>query len=273
VVLLPRSSGSLSSQAKHKDLVRTPVSLGSVHLISSSSVVPSFNMRSVFGRTLLAFALLCFAGSVVSTPTPRGSGSNRTEGYIPWTPGNETVQTWYYALGDPFSTTAVPLIILHGGPGLASPYMSPHEDLYVPATGTDDPGRPVIFYDQVGCGNSTHLPGRPASFWNTDLFMDELDVVLTYFGLVEEGRQFDVLGNSWGGILGSDWASQPLDSPRRFAINHLRKLVVADSPSSFPLWMEGTDKLLEEDGEIGARTLELQSENQTSTQEYADLID
>jgi len=61
------------------------------------------------------------------------------EGYIDVTGG----KVWYKACGLDKSQT--PLIILHGGPGASHYYLDCLEALAC--------DRPVIFYDQLGCGN------------------------------------------------------------------------------------------------------------------------
>ena len=63
-------------------------------------------------------------------------------------------QTWYRVTGDldPESPQA-PLVVLHGGPGVAHNYC-----LMMANLASD--GRAVIHYDKLGCGRSTHLPER-----------------------------------------------------------------------------------------------------------------
>ena len=134
--------------------------------------------------------------------------SNERTGKITFTAKNgKTYQTWYKVLGDPtraFQTSKVPLVILHGGPAIPNPYMSPHEKLFGKKY-LD--GAPIIFYDQIGGGKSSHPHnegegvGDPETFYTVELFMDELDNVLNHFGLLQTGRQFDILGHSWGGML------------------------------------------------------------------------
>ena len=83
---------------------------------------------------------------------------------------------------------ALPLIVLHGGPGMAHNYVANIAAL------ADETGRTVIHYDQVGCGNSTHLVDAPAEFWTPQLFVDEFHAVRTALGI----ERYHVLGQSWG---------------------------------------------------------------------------
>lgn len=123
---------------------------------------------------------------------------------IDFTRDGRTYKTFVKAFGDPtsaYKSSKVPLILLHGGPGIPSPYLSPHEKLY------SRHNIPLIFYDQIGCGRSSHPHmegdgiGDPSVFYTVEFFMDELENVLSHFGLLKEGRQFDLLGHSWGGML------------------------------------------------------------------------
>lgn len=98
-------------------------------------------------------------------------------------------RVWTRQLGD---GTALPLVLLHGGPGCPSPYLEPFE-----ALATD---RPVLFYDQLGCGESD----RPedASLWQLERFVHELEAVVDSLG---QGA-VHLLGHSWGSMLGVDYA-------------------------------------------------------------------
>lgn len=155
---------------------------------------------------------------------------SETSGFIDFKYKGETFQTWYKVIGDLKSSADVtPLLVLHGGPAIPNPYMDPHKELNAAR------GIPLIFYDQIGGGKSTHLKDKPAEFWSLDLFMDELDNVLAHFGIAD---RFDILGHSWGGMLGSDYVAtrQP---------KGLGRLVIADAPASMQLWEVCTNKLLD----------------------------
>ena len=106
------------------------------------------------------------------------------------------------------------------GPGITHEYLIPVSDL--------QETRPVIFYDQLGNGRSTHLPNKPKTFWTIDLFIDELVNLVNYFGI---SSRYDILGHSWGGMLASELVirRQPTG---------LRKLVIADSLCSMESWDE-----------------------------------
>ena len=119
---------------------------------------------------------------------------------------------------------ALPLVVLHGGPGMAHNYLNNLADL----TST---GRTVIFYDQLGCGNSTHLPDAPAEFWSPRLFVEEFHNLLEHFGITE----YHLLGQSWGGMLGAEIA---VERPAGLA-----SLSICNSPASMQLWVEGANEL------------------------------
>jgi len=108
-------------------------------------------------------------------------------------------QTWYRVTGD-LSSDKTPLVVAHGGPGCT------HDYVLALARLADD-GRPVVHYDQLGGGRSTHLPDRGGDFWTVDLFLEELENLLVTLGIND---RYFLLGQSWGGMLSTASAS-PLD--------------------------------------------------------------
>jgi proline iminopeptidase len=104
-----------------------------------------------------------------------------SEGYIDY----RGYRTWYRVVGDQASG-AVPLLALHGGPGSTHHYFGPLERL-----GSE---RPVVLYDQIGCGSSD----RPQDIeWSVAVFREEVDAVRSQLGL----ERIHLLGTSWGGML------------------------------------------------------------------------
>ncbi|MGP4043067.1 proline iminopeptidase-family hydrolase [Streptomyces sp. 2A115] len=130
--------------------------------------------------------------------------------------------TWYRMTGEPGRT---PLVVLHGGPGAGHDYT-------LRIANIAQQGRPVVHYDQLGIGLSTHLPGNGADFWTVQLFLDELDNLLKALGIADA---YHILGQSWGGMLAAEHAV------RRPA--GLRGLVIANSPASMELWLSGAAEL------------------------------
>ena len=120
---------------------------------------------------------------------------------------------------------ALPLIVLHGGPGMAHDYVRNIAAL------ADETGRTVVHYDQFGCGRSTHRPDAPAEFWSPDLFVAEFEQLVEHLGF----DAYHLLGQSWGGMLGAEIAvRQPAG---------LRSLSICNSPASMQLWTQGTSAL------------------------------
>lgn len=185
-----------------------------------------------------------------------------TEGYLDFKVTGEdgveeTFKTWYRVVGD--LNAGTPLITLHGGPGAAHYYLSCLTDLCV-VNGKNT--RAVILYDQVGCGSSTLLPDKPSSFWRPELFMDELDNLVCQLKIAS----FDLLGHSWGGMLGSQYAAtrQPPG---------LRRLVISDSPASMPLWEEAAKTLIAGLPEDVQQTMKKHEEaGTTDSEEYQEVM-
>lgn len=97
-------------------------------------------------------------------------------------------RVWINVVG---SGSGVPLLLLHGGPGGGHDYLEPLGAL------ADD--RPVIFYDQLGCGLSDHPDNT--GLWTMDRFVEELAAVRQALGL----SRFHLYGHSWGGWLAIEY--------------------------------------------------------------------
>ena len=97
-------------------------------------------------------------------------------------------KVWTKIVGD---GSGIPLLLLHGGPGAGHDYLEP-----LAALGDE---RPVIFYDQLGCGKSD-IPDNSA-LWTIERFADEVDEVREQLGI----DRCHLLGQSWGGWLGLEY--------------------------------------------------------------------
>lgn len=134
-------------------------------------------------------------------------------------------RTWYRVVGElPATNGKLPLLVLHGGPGVPHDYL---EDL----AGLADQGRPVVFYDQIGCGKSDHPDD--ASLWTMTTFVEEMAAVREALAL----ERVHLLGHSWGGWLGLEYT---LGDP-----SGLASLVLASTCASLPAFAAETRKLKE----------------------------
>lgn len=182
----------------------------------------------------------------------------RTEGYInfPCAAAGKPCQIWYMCLGD--IKTGRPLVVLHGGPGLCHDYLLSLTDLSREA-------RPLVFWDQIGCGKSTHLPEKfcDYGFWTEQFFLDQITAVLAQLDIQND---YDLLGQSWGGMLAATHAAmQPAG---------LRRLVLASTPFSSKMWMD-TYKRYRENMPDKLRALLMQTRtfSTPSTAEYDGALD
>lgn len=110
--------------------------------------------------------------------------STQREGKIE-VPGGKV---WYRVEGN---GPGVPLLTLHGGPGAGHDYLEP-----LAALGDE---RPVVFYDQLGCGKSD-IPDD-ASLWVAERFAREVQSVRDALGL----ERIHLYGQSWGGWLALEY--------------------------------------------------------------------
>ncbi len=147
-----------------------------------------------------------------------------SEGFVPF----RGFRSWYRVVGDLAQPgpAKFPLLVLHGGPGIPHDYLEPLEELA-------DSGRPIVFYDQLGCGNSDQ-PQHDPLLWSVELFLDELTTVRQELGL----DHIHLFGHSWGGMLAMEYAlTQPAG---------LASLILASTPASIPQWMAEANRLREE---------------------------
>jgi len=139
-------------------------------------------------------------------------------------------RVWCRTVG---SGPGLPLLVLHGGPGFTCEYLDSLAEL--------GDGRPVVMFDQLGCGRSD----RPddASLWTVDRFVAEVACVRRALGL----HQLHLLGQSWGAMLAVDVVLA--------GATGIAGLILASPPLSIPLWMADARRLRAQLPERVQRTL------------------
>ena len=164
--------------------------------------------------------------------------------------------TWYRVVGD-LKSAKTPVMVLHGGPGAGHNYCEPIADVLAQT------GRAAVLYDQIGCGNSTHLPDKPKEFWTPELFMEELVLLTEHLGI---SNKYNIVGQSWGGMLGMQFA---ISNPKG-----LNAMVIADSPASMEVWVSEANKLRKElPPEVEATLLKHEAAETTDDPEYVAAVD
>jgi proline iminopeptidase len=130
---------------------------------------------------------------------------------------------WYNKFYTPENENKIPLIILHGGPGIPHNYLT---NLSAMATLV-----PVIFYDQLGCGKSK-VQENNNKLWELSRFIDELEILINHLGHI----QIYLFGHSWGGALAVKYTSK---NPHK-----VKKLMLASPLLNTKVWMKDANYLL-----------------------------
>jgi proline iminopeptidase len=114
-------------------------------------------------------------------------------------------KVWTKTVGD----GPVKILLLHGGPGAGHDYLEAMES-FLPQAGIQ-----LIYYDQLGCGNSDR-PDDPA-LWTLPAYVDEVEDVRRGLGL----DRFVLYGHSWGGMLAIDYALKYEDRVRGMVVSNM----------------------------------------------------
>ncbi len=125
-------------------------------------------------------------------PTTKGVQNGGVQ-MIPITTASGTFNVWTKRIGN---NPSMKLLLLNGGPGATHEYFECFEN-FMPAEGIE-----IIYYDQLGCGNSQDP--KDTSLFDLARYVDEVEQVRKALNLNQEN--FYLLGHSWGGILAMEYA-------------------------------------------------------------------
>jgi len=158
-------------------------------------------------------------------------------------------RVWWQKYGNGPKT---PLLLLHGGPGAAHNYLLPLRAL------ADE--RPVIFYDQLGCGLSDSPPQEAP--YHIPRFVQEVDAVRKALEL----DRVILYGHSWGSMLAIEY----------LVTGHgagVEKLILAGALASVPQMVAGMRRLIAAppDG-AGEHLAALEASGRTDSPEYAKIV-
>lgn len=115
---------------------------------------------------------------------------------------------WTKSIGN---NPKIKLLLLNGGPGATHEYFECFENFMLPE------GFELIYYDQLGCGLSDNP--KDTSMWDLGRFVEEVEQVRKALNLNKDN--FYLLGHSWGGILGMQYALKYQDNLKGLIISNM----------------------------------------------------
>jgi len=133
-----------------------------------------------------------------------------------------TFKVWTKRFGN---NPRIKVLLLHGGPAGTHEYLESFESFF-PKEGFE-----FYEYDQLG----SYYSDQPtdSSLWTIEHFVEEVEQVRKAIGAGKDN--FYIYGNSWGGILGIEYALKYQE--------HLKGLIIGDMMSSIPAYAEYQKKL------------------------------
>ena len=168
------------------------------------------------------------------------------------TPAGE-FKVWTKRIGN---NPRIKVLLLHGGPASTHQYMECFESFF-PKEGFE-----FYEYDQLGCGNSD----KPAdtSLWVLDRFVEEVEQVRQAIGA--DSTNFFILGNSWGGLLGMQYALKYQ--------NNMKGLIVANMMASCPEYGKYAEEVLAKqmDPKVLAEIKSIEAKGDFNNPRYMELL-
>lgn len=125
--------------------------------------------------------------AMLSAGCSRQQTLSNTEGLLPVKGG----RIWYKVIANPATANERPLVLLHGGPGFPSYYLSP---LFAMAA-----ERPIIVFDQLGCGRSDRTTDTTTMNFGSQ--MQQVEKLLAHLQV----KDYYLYGHSYGTMLAVEY--------------------------------------------------------------------
>ncbi|MEC4005036.1 proline iminopeptidase-family hydrolase [Flavobacterium sp. SUN052] len=149
----------------------------------------------------------------------------------------------------------IKLLLLNGGPGMSHEYFECMES-FLPKEGIE-----FIYYDQLGTGYSENP--NDTTMWDLPRYVEEVEQVRKALKL--DNSNFYLLGHSWGGILGMQYALKYQ--------NNMKGLIISNMMASCPKYGEYS-KVLEKqlNPEVLKTIKDLEAKKDYSNPKYMGLL-
>ncbi|MCP4457062.1 MAG: proline iminopeptidase-family hydrolase [Cytophagales bacterium] len=205
---------------------------------------------------LIAFQQCCTSENQGSTYLDYSNRDDRLSGGIKMipisTPSGE-FNVWTKRVGN---NPTMKVLLLHGGPGATHEYFECF-DSFFPNAGIE-----YYYYDQLESAFSDQP--SDSSLWSVTHYVDEVEQVRKALGLNESN--FYLLGHSWGGILGIEYALKYQ--------KNLKGLIISNMVSSIPEYLKYANEVLgpQLDPEVLAEIRELEANDDFLNPRYSELV-
>ena len=172
---------------------------------------------------------------------------------IPITTSKGTFNVWTKRIGN---NPTQKVLLLHGGPGAAHDYFEA-ADSYFPKASIE-----YYYYDQLG--NTRSDNPDDLELWTIDRFVDEVEQVRVALGLTKDN--FIILGHSWGGILGLEYALKHQEN--------LKGLIISNMVPSIPDYMKYSEEILapQLDPTVLSQIREYENKGDYTNPKYLELV-
>ena len=172
---------------------------------------------------------------------------------IPIITSKGTFKVWTKRIGN---NPKIKLLLLNGGPGATHEYFECFEN-FLPAEGIE-----IIYYDQLGCGNSDNP--NDVALWDLARYVEEVEQVRKALNL--DATNFYMLGHSWGGILAMEYALKYQ--------NNMKGLIISNMMSSCPEYGKYADEVLSKqmDPKVLAELNQIEAAKDFTNPRYMELL-
>jgi proline iminopeptidase len=172
---------------------------------------------------------------------------------IPIITSKGTFKVWTKRIGN---NPKIKLLLLNGGPGATHEYFECFEN-FLPAEGIE-----IIYYDQLGCGNSDNP--NDVALWDLARYVEEVEQVRKALNL--DASNFYMLGHSWGGILAMEYALKYQ--------NNMKGLIISNMMSSCPEYGKYAEEVLAKqmDPKVLAELNQIEAAKDFTNPRYMELL-
>ena len=214
-------------------------------------------ITAIIGMIMLFFFVSCQKGtsdnSSVYFEKTKDSIQNGGVKVIPITTTKGTFNVWTKRIGN---NPKIKLLLLNGGPGATHEYFECFEN-FLPAEGIE-----IIYYDQLGCGNSDNP--NDVALWDLARYVEEVEQVRKALNL--DASNFYMLGHSWGGILAMEYTLKYQQN--------MKGLIISNMMSSCPEYGKYAEEVLAKqmDPKVLAEINQIEAAKDFANPRYMELL-